>query len=104
MSKRSVRRQAQRKRKLKHVDGLDPEIVQIMADAAGGSPTVEDAKALQMKMMTAVLQRMVEVRLAMYMDATLKTLKDDFGFETEQLARFARLFRERVESEQKKAQ
>ena len=102
MSKRGIRRQAQRKRKLKHVDGLDPNIVQAMADAAGGDPTVEDAKELQKKMMTAALQRMVEVRLAMYMDATLKTLKEDFDFEKGQLARFAQLFRERLEREQAK--
>lgn len=99
-----IRRQAQRKRKLKHIDGLDPNIAQAMADAAGDDPTVEDAKALQMKMITAVLQRMVEVRLAMYMDATLKTLKEDFEFEKGQLAQFAQLFRERLEREQKKAQ
>lgn len=104
MSKRGrVKQQAQRRRKLKHVQGLDPEIVQAMAEAAGGDSTVEDAKELQMKMMTAVLQRMVEARLATYMDATLKTLKEEFGFEQEQLARFAQLFRERLEREQKKA-
>ena len=103
MSKRRIRRQAERKRKLKHIDGLDPNIVQAMADAAGGDPTVEDAKDLQMKMMTAVLQRMVEARLAMYMDATLKTLKEDFDFEQGQLARFSQLFRERLECEQAKA-
>jgi hypothetical protein len=73
-----------------------------MADAAGGAPTVEDAKELQMAMMTAVLQRMAEARLAAYMDATLKTLKDEFGFEKGQLARFAQKFRERLEREQEK--
>jgi hypothetical protein len=75
-----------------------------MADAAGAAPTVEDAKELQMKIMTAVLQRMVEARLAMFMDVILKTLRDEFDFEQDQLAQFAQSFRERLEREQKKAQ
>lgn len=64
-------------------EGLDVELV------AGNHADI------QLAMVQAVLRRMVELKLAQWTETVLLILRDEFGFNQEQLALFAREFRER---------
>lgn len=63
-------------------EGLDVELVGSHAD-------------IQLAMVQAVLRRLVELQLAQWTETVLLILRDEFGFTQEQLALFAREFRER---------
>ena len=62
-----------------------------------------DVQDLEMNMVQTVLGRMVELELARWLNNSLLTLKDDFGFNEDQLSEFARGFRARM-NEQKSEQ
>lgn len=51
-----------------------------------------------------VLKKLVELHMANWFDCCLRALKDDFGFDEERLAKFARSFRERVDESQETAE
>ncbi len=52
-----------------------------------------DAQDLQLEMVRIVLQRLVALQFAQWLDTILKILRDEFGFSEEQLTRFARILR-----------
>lgn len=104
--RRAFRRGKQRVRKLKRA-GVPPELLDTMKGVLGKDPTVQDAQEFQLEMAQVVLQRLVEVRLAQWIEAVLVILRDEFEFSEIQLAHFARLFMAKtgrmVEDEQEKA-
>lgn len=97
---RDFKRGKRRARRLKHVEGMDPALVKALEEGLDKAPTVADAQQLQMGMMSEVLQRMVEIRLAQWVESVLKILRDEFGFDEGQLARFAQSFMSRTRNEQ----
>lgn len=60
-----------------------------------------DKKALEVDqyLLTNVLERMVAVELARWLDSTMHVLKDEFGFDEQQLTEFAKEFRKRMTDE-----
>lgn len=71
-----------------------PEITEVL-DKGLDVELVGNNSDIQLAMVLAVLRRMVELRLAQWTETVLLILKDEFGFSQEQLALFAREFRER---------
>ena len=98
-TRRNFLRGKRRARKLKHVKGVDPALAEALSKGLGRDPTVGDAQKLQQEMLSQVLQRMVEMRLAQWLESVLETLRDEFGFTAEQLAQFARSFMDRTRNE-----
>jgi hypothetical protein len=88
-----------RQRKLKQMDGMDPQLLTAMEQLLERDPTVADGQALQMAMLSQALQSMVQIRLAQWIEAALETLRDEFGFTEHQLAHFAQEFMEKTRGE-----
>lgn len=57
---------------------------------------------IELGLQQMVLKKLVELHMAGWFDACLRTLQDDFGFDEGQLAEFARSFREKVDESQDK--
>jgi hypothetical protein len=84
------------KRPLRDLD-IAPEVVDMLKESLhmDSEPRLEHIPDLYLGMMRTVLRRMVELELARWMETVLIILKDEYGFTQEQLAGFARQFRER---------
>jgi hypothetical protein len=95
-----VARAAQDRRVIQPETDEERLVIGALETELGHRPTVADAKDLQLEMVQVALRRMVELRIAGWLDAVLRTLRDDFQFDTEQLARFARAFRERTREQE----
>lgn len=73
---------------------VPPEITGVLDENLDVNLTGNHAD-IQLAMVQAVLRRMVELKLAGWTETVLLILKEKFGFSQEQLALFAREFRER---------
>jgi hypothetical protein len=93
--RRTIQRERDQRRKLRDVEDMPPAIADALKASLGREPRVMDVGEIQMGMFQAVLKRMVELRLAQWTETVLIILKDQHGFTQEQLADFAREFRER---------
>jgi phage terminase large subunit-like protein len=99
--RRSFNRGRQNKKRLKRIKDVDPAILAALRASLGREPTAEDARNMQQQMVQTALQRMVELKLAQWIESALFVLRDDFQFNEEQLAQFLRNFREKVDGAEK---
>jgi hypothetical protein len=74
---------------------VPPKIAGILDEGLDIDLVAGNHADIQLAMVQAVLRRMVELKLAQWTETVLLILKDEFGFNQEQLALFARKFRER---------
>lgn len=86
-------RRPKRKRKQHSEARVPPEVVEALPAVLSSEASEQE---IQLAMLQITLQRAVEIRLAQWIHAALETLRDEFGFSQEQLAQFARSFRERT--------
>lgn len=89
-------RRPKRKRKQHSEARVPPEVVEALPAVLSKDPSEASEQEIQLAMLQITLQRAVEIRLAQWIHAALETLRDEFGFSQEQLAQFARSFRERT--------
>jgi hypothetical protein len=95
VAKGRVRRAVHQHRRISDVEDMPPAIADALKAILGREPRVADVPEIQMGMLQAALKRMVELRLAQWTETVLLILKERHGFTQEQLADFAREFRER---------
>lgn len=95
VSKRRGSRIRKKIQQHKKVRDLPPEILEAWTDELGREPRMADATDVQLKMVQVVLRRMVELKLAQWMETNLLILKDEFGFDEERLAKFISEFMRR---------
>lgn len=98
-------RRPKRKRKQRSEarDRIPPEVIAALPAVLSKDPSEASEQEIQLAMLQITLQRAIEIRLAQWIHAALETLRDEFGFNQEQLAQFARSFREKTSGQATKA-
>jgi len=79
---------------------MDPDVRDMLTQTLGGVPTRGTLGEMEQAAIQAVLGQLVTLELAKWMNNSMLVLKNEFGFDEDQLTHYARTFRAAMTDEQ----